>query len=104
MATILTAVGSSTILLFVGSTVLAFLLALLITPLVAWAARRLGLMDLPGGRRQHAAPIPRIGGLGIAVAFGLAILFFWLVDRLNGHPFLIPEEVRTPRPMGSTPG
>ena len=97
MATILTAVGSSTILLFVGSTVLAFLLALLITPLVAWAARRLGLMDLPGGRRQHAAPIPRIGGLGIAVAFGLAILFFWLVDRLNGHPFLIPEEVRTPR-------
>ena len=97
MATILTAVGSSTILLFVGSTVLAFLLALVMTPLVALAARRLGLMDLPGGRRQHAAPIPRIGGLGIAVAFGLAILFFWLVDRLNGHPFLVPEEVRTPR-------
>ena len=97
MATILTAVGSSTLLLFVGSTVLAFLLALFLTPLVGGLARRLGLLDMPGGRRQHREPIPRIGGLGIAVAFGLAIFVFWLVDRLNGHPFLIPEEVRTPR-------
>ncbi|MEA2662879.1 MAG: UDP-GlcNAc:undecaprenyl-phosphate/decaprenyl-phosphate GlcNAc-phosphate transferase [Chloroflexota bacterium] len=97
MATILTAVGSSTLLLFVGSTVLAFVLAMLLTPLVGALARRLGFMDLPGGRRRHPEPIPRIGGLGIAIAFGLAIFTFWLVDRLNGHPFLIPEEVRTPR-------
>jgi UDP-GlcNAc:undecaprenyl-phosphate GlcNAc-1-phosphate transferase len=97
MATILTAVGSSTLLLFVGSTVLAFILALFLTPFVGGLARRLGFLDLPGGRRQHREPIPRIGGLGIAVAFGLAIFVFWLVDRLTGHPFLIPVEVRTPR-------
>ncbi len=97
MATILTAVGSSTLLLFVGSTVLAFILALFLTPLVGGLARRLGFLDMPGGRRQHPEPIPRIGGLGIAVAFGLAIFVFWLVDRLTGHPFLIPVEVRTPR-------
>jgi UDP-GlcNAc:undecaprenyl-phosphate GlcNAc-1-phosphate transferase len=97
METILTAVGSSTLLLFVGSTMLAFVLALIATPTVGAVARRLGLMDVPGGRRKHPEPIPRIGGLGIAVAFGLAIFAFWLVDRLNGHPFLIPEEVRTPR-------
>jgi UDP-N-acetylmuramyl pentapeptide phosphotransferase/UDP-N-acetylglucosamine-1-phosphate transferase len=97
MSTILTAVGSSTLLLFAGSTLLAFLLAVAATPIVGALARRFGLMDIPGGRRRHPEPIPRIGGLGIAVAFGLAIFAFWLVDRLTGHPFLIPVEVRTPR-------
>jgi UDP-GlcNAc:undecaprenyl-phosphate/decaprenyl-phosphate GlcNAc-1-phosphate transferase len=97
MSGILDSVGSTTLLLFAGSTLLAFLLALGATPLVGALARRVGLLDVPGGRRNHPAPIPRIGGLGIAVAFGLAILAFWLVDRLNGQPFLIPEEVRTPR-------
>ena len=97
MSTILTAVGSSLLLLFAGSMVLAFLIALIVTPLVGALARRFGLLDVPGGRRQHPEPTPRMGGLGIAAAFGLAILVFWLIDRLNGHPFLIPEEVRTPR-------
>ena len=97
MPTFLDAFASSTLLLFAGSALLAFLLALIATPGVGALARRLGLMDVPGGRRQHAEPIPRIGGLGIASAFGAAIFVFWLIDRLNGHPFLIPEEVRTPR-------
>ena len=52
MTTILTAVGSSTVLLFAGSTALAFLLAVVATPLVGAFARRLGLMDVPGGRRR----------------------------------------------------
>jgi len=97
MESIVSAFGSSTVLLFAGSTLLAFLLAIVATPVVGAVARRLGLMDVPGGRRRHPEPIPRIGGLGIALAFGLAVFAFWLVDRLNGHPFLIPEEVRTPR-------
>jgi UDP-GlcNAc:undecaprenyl-phosphate GlcNAc-1-phosphate transferase len=97
MDSIISAVGSATLLLFSGSTLLAFLLALVATPIVGAIARRLRLMDMPGGRRTHPEPIPRIGGLGIAVAFGLAVFAFWLVDRLTGHPFLIPEEVRTPR-------
>src|SRR5436309_432405 len=88
---------SSTTLLLVGSTVLAFLLAAAATPLVAMVARRLGLLDIPGGRRVHPRPIPRPGGFAIAVAFGGAIFVFWLVDRLAGHPFLIPEEVRSSR-------
>ena len=97
MSTILDAVGPTTLLLFAGSTLLAFLIALGATPVVAALARTLGLLDVPGGRRSHPTPIPRIGGLAIAVAFGLAIFAFWLVDRLSGHPFLIPEDVRTPR-------
>src|SRR3989454_7162373 len=88
---------SSTSLLLVGSTLLAFALAAAATPLVGLWARRLGMLDVPGGRRVHPRPIPRPGGLAIAVAFGSAIFAFWLVDRVAGHPFLIPEEARSSR-------
>ncbi|HEU5287839.1 MAG TPA: MraY family glycosyltransferase [Candidatus Limnocylindria bacterium] len=86
-----------TTVLYVGSAVLAFGLAAAITPLVARLAERLGMLDVPGGRRLHPRPIARPGGLAIAIAFGLTILAFWLVDRYAGRPFLIPEEVRSPR-------
>jgi UDP-GlcNAc:undecaprenyl-phosphate GlcNAc-1-phosphate transferase len=88
---------STTSILLAGSTLLAFALAAIATPLVGVLARRLGMLDMPGGRRRHPRPIPRPGGLAIALAFGSAIFIFWLIDRLAGHPFLIPEEVRTPR-------
>jgi UDP-GlcNAc:undecaprenyl-phosphate GlcNAc-1-phosphate transferase len=88
---------SSTSILLVGSTVLAFALAAIATPLVGVIAHRLGMLDMPGGRRLHPRPIPRPGGLAIAIAFGSAIFVFWLIDRVAGHPFLIPEEVRSSR-------
>ncbi len=84
-------------LLLVASAVLAFVLAVVATPLVARIATRIGMLDVPGGRRQHPRPIPRPGGLAIAFAFGVTIFAFWLVDRIAGHAFLIPEEVRSPR-------
>ena len=88
---------SPTSILLAGSTVLAFALAAIATPLVGVIARQIGMLDIPGGRRRHPRPIPRPGGLAIAVAFGTAIFAFWLIDRLAGHPFLIPEEVRSSR-------
>ena len=88
---------SPTTILLAGSTVLAFALAAIATPLVGLIARQIGMLDIPGGRRRHPRPIPRPGGLAIAIAFGTAIFAFWLIDRLAGHPFLIPEEVRSPR-------
>jgi UDP-GlcNAc:undecaprenyl-phosphate GlcNAc-1-phosphate transferase len=42
-----------------------------LTPAVAALARGLGVLDLPGGRRIHKNPVPRIGG--IAVFGGLAV-------------------------------
>ncbi len=88
---------TSTVLLFAASTLLAFGLAVAVSPLVARLATRLGMLDMPGGRRKHPHPIPRPGGLAVAVAFGSTIFLFWLVDRLAGGPFLIPAEVRSPR-------
>jgi UDP-GlcNAc:undecaprenyl-phosphate GlcNAc-1-phosphate transferase len=87
----------ATVLLFLGSTIVAFLVAVIISPIVAAVSRRFQLMDVPGGRRNHPHPIPRPGGVAIAAGFGAAILLFWLIDRLAGHPFLIPDEVRSPR-------
>ena len=84
-------------LLLVSSALLAFLIAAAITPLIGRIAEHFGLLDVPGGRRNHPRPIPRLGGLAVAVAFGLTIFALWVIDRVAGHPFLIPEEVRSSR-------
>jgi UDP-GlcNAc:undecaprenyl-phosphate GlcNAc-1-phosphate transferase len=88
---------SPVLLLFVGSTIVAFLVAVVTAPIVGTLSRRFRVLDVPGGRRRHPHPIPRPGGLAIAAGFGLAILAFWAIDQLAGRPFLIPEEVRSPR-------
>ena len=49
------------------------------TGIAAWvlhrAAPALGLIGHPGGRRLHAAPVPLVGGLAIAI--GLSLAFAW---------------------------
>jgi UDP-N-acetylmuramyl pentapeptide phosphotransferase/UDP-N-acetylglucosamine-1-phosphate transferase/glycosyltransferase involved in cell wall biosynthesis len=44
------------------------LLGLGLTPLVIRLAKVCGLVDLPGARKVHSHPVPRIGGLAIALA------------------------------------
>jgi UDP-GlcNAc:undecaprenyl-phosphate GlcNAc-1-phosphate transferase len=83
--------------LYALSASVAFILAVLASPAVAALAKRFGLLDIPGGRRQHPRPIPRPGGVAIAFAFGGAIFLLWLVDLIAGGPLVIPEEVRSPR-------
>jgi len=46
----------------------AIALAIVATPLVVRLARRFKVVDKPGLRKVHTQPIPRIGGLAIAVA------------------------------------
>ena len=40
-------------------------LAVLLTPIVIWLARRIGAVDWPNVRSVHTRPIPRIGGVAI---------------------------------------
>ncbi len=53
------------------ATVLAFVVALSITaaliPLLARVAPYIGLNDAPGPRKVHSAPVPRVGGIAMAV-------------------------------------
>ena len=59
--------------------VVSFGLAFCLAPVGAWAGRRLGAVDRPGGRRAHAGDVPRLGGIalfggflgGTALALGL---------------------------------
>ena len=58
--------------------VLAFVIAagvaLLVTPGVIFFAKKTGAMDAPDPRKVHKRPIPRIGGLGIYLAFMAAMI------------------------------
>ncbi len=59
--------------LFIGILGVAFLLSLYMVFLVKGMALRHGLYDQPNARSMHVKPIPRLGGLGIVIAFFLAI-------------------------------
>ena len=49
--------------------ILAFLIAMVVIPFVNRWAREFRLLDMPdAGRRRHAFPTPRLGGIGIFVA------------------------------------
>lgn len=53
-------------------------LALVVTPVVIWFARRLNVTDVPGARKMHAKPISHIGGAAIFLSMmcpTIAVLF-----------------------------
>ena len=63
-----------------------FLLSLVLTPLTARLGRRLGLVQLPGGRRKHTGAVPRIGGAAIYIAFVIALLVSQMLVVDPGDP------------------
>ncbi len=68
---------------------LAFALAaafgLMLTPLAMRLGRRLGLVDIPGGRRQHLNPTPRSGGLAVFTAYHLGIFMLCFLGITCGQ-------------------
>jgi UDP-GlcNAc:undecaprenyl-phosphate GlcNAc-1-phosphate transferase len=58
----------------------AFGLAFGLTPLAAWAGRRWGMADAPGGRRRHTGLVPRTGGIALYLAFTLTIALTLLLS------------------------
>ncbi|MBS6062971.1 glycosyltransferase family 4 protein [Criibacterium bergeronii] len=60
------------ILLFITSGAISYV----VTPLVIKLAKKIGAIDVPkDNRRVHKVPIPRLGGLAIAIAFFLSTIF-----------------------------
>jgi len=62
-------------------------LAVLVTPLVIWLARRIGAVDRPGVRSIHTHPVPRIGGVAIYVSSICAIISLLFLDNAIGRTF-----------------
>ncbi len=59
--------------------VTGFVLALVLTPLAIRLAERTGALALPDARRNHAHPMPRLGGVPLCLAFlgalGVSLLY-----------------------------
>jgi len=60
-----------TVYLWLGIT--SAVLALMLTPLVGRVSTKLGLVDAPGGRKVHARPVPRLGGVAVVGAAVVAL-------------------------------
>jgi UDP-GlcNAc:undecaprenyl-phosphate GlcNAc-1-phosphate transferase len=61
-----------------GAACASFLITAALLPVLIPVARRSGLLDRPGGRRKHDAPVPAIGG--VAIFIGLAAATIWTLD------------------------
>jgi UDP-GlcNAc:undecaprenyl-phosphate/decaprenyl-phosphate GlcNAc-1-phosphate transferase len=71
----------------------ALVVSLAVTPIVRLIAERRGLLDQPDAERKvHEFPVPRLGGVAIAIAFGAAIAFAAVAtDDLDPIGFLRPN-------------
>ncbi len=67
--------------LLAGSLVGAVLLSFISIPFVSKAARSLGALANPGGRHIHLEPVPRMGGISVALGFFPVVIFAVPMDR-----------------------
>lgn len=72
---------------------IAFLLALVCTPIAGWLGYRLGWVDRPDGRRQHQGNISRLGGVALYTAFVGALLLSLVLPAAWLPPRLDPKEL-----------
>src|SRR5436190_7797101 len=63
----------------------SFLLSLLLTPVCRNIFRSMGLVDAPDTyRKAHSSPIPRLGGIPIALSYVIACIFLMLTPLRGG--------------------
>ena len=70
------------------SFITSLFICMALVPPLQLAAGRLRFMDVPGGRKAHAGPIPRIGGIAFGSAALLSILF-WIPQDSVVAPILL---------------
>jgi UDP-GlcNAc:undecaprenyl-phosphate/decaprenyl-phosphate GlcNAc-1-phosphate transferase len=59
----------------------AFVVASLLVPPILWICTRLHIYDSPGPLKIHRVPIPRMGGVAIAVGVAISLALFPLSQR-----------------------
>lgn len=65
----------------------AFLLAILLVPIVSRLAKKYSLVDDPGPRKVHKIPIPRIGGIAFVISTLTFIVAVFFLDNEIGRSF-----------------
>src|SRR6266545_1339707 len=53
--------------------VVALVASVVVTPLAMVAARRTGVVDVPGPLKVHAHPVPLVGGIGVMAGVAVAL-------------------------------
>jgi UDP-GlcNAc:undecaprenyl-phosphate GlcNAc-1-phosphate transferase len=71
---------------------IALIVSAAVTPLARLLGLRTGLVDRPGGRRQHEGAVSRLGGLALYAGFTLAVLATVLLPAGWFPPRLDPKE------------
>jgi UDP-GlcNAc:undecaprenyl-phosphate GlcNAc-1-phosphate transferase len=71
---------------------IALIISAVVTPLARLLGLRLGLVDHPGGRRQHVGAISRVGGVALYAGFTAAVLAAVLLPAGWFPPRLDPKE------------
>lgn len=73
------------LMIYIIGFIVALALALVLTPLVKKFAVKIGAVDVPNARKVHTRIMPRLGGLGIYLAFvlGLIAVLPFLPDSLS---------------------
>ena len=61
---------------FLSALLLALFITVTLIPLLKTAALRYNAVDMPGERKVHLHPIPRVGGLAMALGILLPVLFW----------------------------
>lgn len=81
--------------LIAGTVLPAFVVSLIALYPIRRFARRLGLMDRPGGHKGHDQPTPLGGGigiwLGILVTFALGTIALWVIPEVEALRERLPE-------------
>lgn len=68
---------------YVIAVLIAFLVAIAVTPIVKAIALRVGKVDLPSARKVHQQPIPRLGGIAICMGTMGAVVIACLLGGLD---------------------
>ncbi len=64
-----------------GGLVFTFCLSVFLTRWIRGQALAKGALDRPNDRSMHADPIPRLGGLAIALSFYFGLFYFQMIER-----------------------
>ena len=65
---------------YLATFLVAFGVALVATPIAIRLSKRWGIMAVPGGRRKHESPTPKLGGIPLLLAYiaGVAVIYLLL--------------------------
>lgn len=68
----------------------SFFISVVITPVIILVCRRFGWYDTQNERKIHKGNIPRLGGLGIIIAFAVSSITYFIVSPANHLMHVLP--------------